>query len=206
MTDAPFPLPGGGSVAVAAPAPGAGPLRWAGASSAAIDDDGSFVVAYRVRVTPDQYAATIVGRSIDGANLETVATLDRSRFGAMSMERPALVRLDDGRWRLYVCAATPGTKHWWIDALDADDPAGFADAEAAHRVPRRRCDGRQGPGRPAHGELVGGVDLLPSARRAGRGGSDDDRLRDERRRVGLALARHRAGTATGTLGRPRARG
>jgi hypothetical protein len=30
---------------------------------------------------------------------------------------------------LYVCAATPGSRHWWIDALEAADPAEFAGAE-----------------------------------------------------------------------------
>ena len=79
--------------------------------------------------TAEDYAATVVGRSEDGADLETVVTLDKDRFGAMSMERPALVRTETGRWRLYVCSATPNSKHWWIDVLEADDPAGFADAE-----------------------------------------------------------------------------
>lgn len=125
-----FPLPGGGPAVVAAAAPGEGPRHWAGASSAALDGDGGFVVAYRVRVAPEQRAETVVARSVDGESLETVATLDKDRFGAMSMERPALVRLDGGGWRLYVSCATPGSKHWWIAALDADDPAGLADADA----------------------------------------------------------------------------
>jgi len=44
-----FLLPGAGEVVVAAPAPGAGPGWWAGASCAVLDeDDGTFVVAYRV--------------------------------------------------------------------------------------------------------------------------------------------------------------
>ena len=124
-----FPLPTGRAT-VAVPAPGAGPQHWAGASSAALDEDGSYVVAYRVRATPDDLAATVVARSDDGATLTTVATLDKDRFGAMSMERPALVRTESGRWRLYVCSATPNSKHWSIDLLEADDPAGFADAEA----------------------------------------------------------------------------
>jgi hypothetical protein len=125
-----FPLPGSARSELAAAAPGSGPQHWAGSSSAALDDDGSFVVAYRLRATADDYAATVVGRSEDGANLETVVTLDKDRFGAMSMERPALVRTEDGRWRLYVCSATPNSKHWWIDVLEADEPEGFADAEA----------------------------------------------------------------------------
>ncbi|HEV3503953.1 MAG TPA: hypothetical protein VG637_01555 [Actinomycetes bacterium] len=125
-----FPVPGTGRVAVAVPAPGPGEGRWVGAPSAAVDPDGGFVVAYRVRVVDQRGAATVVARSADGERLTTVATLDKGRFGAMSMERPAVVRTPEGRWRLYVCCATPESKHWWIDVLEADDPEGLADAEA----------------------------------------------------------------------------
>jgi hypothetical protein len=124
------PLPGMGRAVVAVPAPGPGPGRWVGASSAALDGGGGFVVAYRVRVTDQRGAATVVARSPDGEHLTTVATLDKGRFGAMSMERPALVRSEAGRWRLYVCCATPGSKHWWIDVLEAGHPEGLAEAEA----------------------------------------------------------------------------
>jgi hypothetical protein len=126
-----FPLPGSARADVAVPAPGSGLGHWAGSPSAAQDEDGSFVVAYRTRggTGPDDPAATVVARSDDGVRLETVATLDKSRFGAMSMERPALVR-DGARWRLYVCSATPGSKHWWIDLLEAESVEGLAEAEA----------------------------------------------------------------------------
>ena len=77
----------------------------------------------------------MVARSADGERLTTVAILDKSRFGAMSMQRPALVRTPEGRWRLYVCSATPGSKHWWIDALEAAEPEGLADAEATTVFP-----------------------------------------------------------------------
>jgi hypothetical protein len=139
-----FPLPTGRG-AVAVPAPDAGPQCWAGASSAALDDDGTFVVAYRVRVAADDVAATVVARSDDGENLTTVATLDKDSFGAMSMERPALVRTESGRWRLYVCSATPNSKHWWIDLLEADDPAAFADAEARTVFPGDDTTGVKDP-------------------------------------------------------------
>jgi hypothetical protein len=125
-----FPLPGTGRVAVAVAAPGPGPGRWVGAPSAALDPDGGFLVAYRVRLSDQRGAATVVARSADGERLTTVAVLDKGRFGAESMERPALVRTDAGRWRLYVCNATPNSRHWWIDVLEADDPAGLADADA----------------------------------------------------------------------------
>ncbi len=94
----------------------------------------------------------VLARSDDGARLEPVAELDKDRFGAESLERPALVHVAHG-WRLYVSCATPGTKHWWICALDAPDLAALADAEprtafagdgttgVKDPVIRRRADG-----------------------------------------------------------------
>jgi hypothetical protein len=130
-----FPLPGSGRAAVAVPAPGEGPGWWAGAPSAALDADGTFVVGYRVRNGHDGNDETVVARSDDGETFVTVATLDERDFGAFAVERPAVVRAGDGRWRLYVCCATPGTKHWWIGLLEADDPADFAGAEVRRVFP-----------------------------------------------------------------------
>jgi hypothetical protein len=126
-----FPLPGSGRPAVCAAAPGTGTGFWAGSPGAALDPDGGVVLAYRVRtgVRPEDGAQTIVARSDDGETFTTVATLDKSRFGAMSMERPSIVRTDEGRWRLYVCCATPGSKHWWIGLLEADEPDQLAEAD-----------------------------------------------------------------------------
>jgi len=125
------PLPGLATPVVAARAPGAGTGWWAGASSAALDDDGTFVIAYRVRTGVAGRGSTVVARSADGERFTTVAELDQGRFDAASMERPAIIRTDDGRWRLYVCSASkPPSKHWWIDLLEADDPAGFTTAKS----------------------------------------------------------------------------
>jgi hypothetical protein len=126
-----FPLHGGGHAVVAVPAPGTGAGWWAGASHAAQDADGSFVIAYRVRTGHAGRGSTVVARSADGEQFTTVAELDQRRFNAASMERPSIVRTDEGRWRLYVCSASkPPSKHWWIDVLEADDPSDFASAEA----------------------------------------------------------------------------
>jgi hypothetical protein len=113
-----FPLPGGAAAVVAVPAPGAGPGWWAGAPCAARDEDGSVLLAYRVRNGHDGNDEVVVARSQDGERFEPAVTLDESRFGAMAVERPALVRVG-GSWRLYVCCATPNSKHWWIGALQA---------------------------------------------------------------------------------------
>ncbi|MEA2279399.1 MAG: hypothetical protein QOK21_6 [Solirubrobacteraceae bacterium] len=130
MPSAPeVPVPGThpATVAVAPPCPG--PACWAGAPSAARDDDGAFWLAYRRRVP--QHAgrgtATVLARAADGERYETVVELPKERFGAESLERPALVRTPAGRWRLYVSCATPGSKHWRIDVLEASRPDALAD-------------------------------------------------------------------------------
>jgi hypothetical protein len=127
------------------PAPGAGPGYWAGAPCAALDEDGTFVVGYRVRNGHDGNDQTVVARSADGERLTTVATLDESDFGAMGMERPALVRTESGRWRMYVCSATKDSAHWWIDVLEADDPEGLGSAEPRPAFPGDERTGVKDP-------------------------------------------------------------
>ena len=102
-------------------APAAGPGNWAGAPSA-VYADGLWHLAYRLRrPLPDgRGVATVVASSSDGIEFRMVAELSRDDFGAESFERPALVRRPAGGWRLYVSCATPGSKHWWIEAIDAD--------------------------------------------------------------------------------------
>lgn len=115
-------LDAGGSEVVV-PAPGAGEGFWAGGPSALLDSDGSIWLAYRLRRPVDQGRgfANVVSHSTDGGAFETVATVTRDDFGCASLERPALVRRPDGGWRLYVSCSTPGSKHWWVEAIDADD-------------------------------------------------------------------------------------
>jgi hypothetical protein len=114
---------------VAVPAPSPGPGNWAGAPSAAEDGDGGWVVAYRTRTPEERGATVVVARSLDGDRPEPVVQLRRDRFGAESLERPALVRTDDGRWRLYISCATPGSKHWRIDLLEARTPEALESAQ-----------------------------------------------------------------------------
>jgi hypothetical protein len=79
-------------------------------------------------------AADLAGtaRAAEAAIAAPLASLSKERFTAESLERPALVRTTGG-WRLYVSCATPGSKHWRIDALDAPTAEALADAEP-HRV------------------------------------------------------------------------
>jgi hypothetical protein len=119
-----MPQPERSVVAVASPGPGPG--TWAGAPSAA-RCDGEIYLAYRLR-RPDGQGrgyAVVVARSADGVRFETILTIGREELGAESLERPALVTTPDGAWRLYLSCATPGTKHWRVEVIEARRPAAF---------------------------------------------------------------------------------
>ena len=121
-------------------APERGPGNWAGAPHALLDD-GVYWLSYRVRRAlgtereQTRGVETVVARSEDGERFATVATIERDDFGTDSFERPCLVRRPQGGWRLYVCCATPESKHWWIEAIDADEPSGLSAGERTVAFP-----------------------------------------------------------------------
>ena len=119
-----LPRPEHGAVAVRPP--GTGPGYWAGAPCA-VAGDGEIFLAYRLRRPVGQgrgYAIT-VARAVDGVSFETLLSIGKDEVGTESLERPALVRTPDGRWRLYLSCATPGTKHWRVEMTEAAHPAEF---------------------------------------------------------------------------------
>ena len=113
------------NVEVAVEAPGRGSQQWAGAPSAVLDDDGSVVLAYRERGDRDR---NVLARSPDGVHFTTVGVFE----AAGMVERPALVRVDGG-WRMYTSCSTPGTKHWWVGALESSTVEGLPDS-THHKV------------------------------------------------------------------------
>lgn len=120
------PLPGSADSDVVVPPPGGAPGYWAGAPSVVGTEDGAYL-AYRLRrpVGEGRGFAVVVAHSPDGRQFEPVCQLHKDDFATDSFERPALVRLPDGRWRLFVSSATPGTLHWRVEAIDADRPEEF---------------------------------------------------------------------------------
>jgi hypothetical protein len=102
-----------------------------------LGSDGALYLAYRLRrpVGAGRGQSNVVARSHDGVSFEPLVILDKERFGAESLERPALVELPGGGWRLYVSCATPGSKHWRVDVLEAAQPAGLAAAAARTVLP-----------------------------------------------------------------------
>ena len=136
MTTQTLPLPSLDGAQVVVPAPAAGAGNWAGAASAGLVD-GEFWLAYRVRRPRHEGrgVSVVVARSTDGVLFEPVTEVFRDQFGAESFERPVILQRPDGGWRLYVSCATPATKHWWIEAIDADTPEGLADGSRTVVLP-----------------------------------------------------------------------
>jgi hypothetical protein len=116
--------------------PSAEPGAWAGAPSALLVD-GVYYLAYRLRRPIDEGRGyvNVVARSGDGVEFEQIATVNRDSFEAESLERPALVVTPEGRWRMYVSCATPGTKHWRVALLEADKPEALPRATARTVLP-----------------------------------------------------------------------
>lgn len=136
--------PGVAQLVVAAPGPGPG--NWAGAASA-VHHAGQFFLAYRVRrpAGEGRGVSVVVARSDDGVVFEPVCEVTREGFGAESFERPALVRRPGGGWRLYLSCATPGSKHWWVEALDADHLEDLPSGERTKVLPGDDATGVKDP-------------------------------------------------------------
>jgi hypothetical protein len=119
-----LPRPEHGVVAVEPP--GSGPGYWSGGPCAIAGDDGIFM-AYRLRrpIGQGRGYAVAVAHSADGERFETLLTIGKEEMVTESLERPALVRTPEGRWRLYLSCATTGTKHWRVEMTEAADPAEF---------------------------------------------------------------------------------
>ena len=119
-----LPWPERGAVAVRPPA--AGPGYWAGAPCA-VAGDGEVFLAYRLRRPAGRgrgYAVMVAGAA-DGERFETLLRVGKHELATESLERPALVRTPEGRWRLYLSCATFGTKHWRVEMAEAAHPGEF---------------------------------------------------------------------------------
>ena len=115
--------------------PGSGAGFWAGGPSA-VFADGRVHLAYRLRRPVDQGRgyANVIAESSDGVHFRTGAVLAAADFDCGSLERPALVRRPDGGWRVYVSCSTRGSKHWWVEAVDAPPGSGAEGLAAGTRT------------------------------------------------------------------------
>jgi hypothetical protein len=92
-------------------------------------------------------------RSLDGVHFETLQTITKEEMDAESLERPALVRTAEGKWRLYLSCATVGTKHWRVELLEAGEPGQFRASERRVVLPGDRYLGVKDPVVRWHGGM-----------------------------------------------------
>jgi len=119
------PRPGDAVLAIVPPGPGPG--NWAGCPSAVLTEDGVYL-AYRLRrpLGNGRGYAVAIAFARDGVNFGApVRVITKEEMDTESLERPELVRLPDGGWRLYLSCATFGTKHWRVEVTEAAHPAEF---------------------------------------------------------------------------------
>jgi predicted GH43/DUF377 family glycosyl hydrolase len=105
------------------------------------------VLAYRLRkpIGQGRGYAVAIARSADGVRFETIGMITRASMDTESLERPALVRTSDGRWRLYLSCATWGTKHWRVELLEASAPDAFNADRRTVVLPGDSCWGVKDP-------------------------------------------------------------
>ena len=185
----------------------AGPGRgfWAGAPSA-VAADGGVYLAYRLRrpVGSGRGYAVAIAFAADGVHFGApLKVIDKEELDTESLERPELVRLPGGGWRLYLSCATTGTKHWRVEVTDAAHPAAFDVTERAVMLPgdpRKRAVKDPvitSPRRPWHMWATIHPLADPDADRP-----DDHRVRHQPGRPRLDLAGHRAVRPAGRVGLP----
>ena len=108
--------------------PGAGPGYWAGAPSVLFDAESQwFYLYYRLRVPRDlgRGIECHIAHSRDGRRFEPVWASHKRAFPTDSMERAALFKTPEGRWRLYLSYVDPADNRWRIDVAEAAEPALF---------------------------------------------------------------------------------
>lgn len=125
-------------------ASGPGGQNWVGSPSA-VRVEGYIYLAYRLREVDLRGYAVEVARSADGVHFETLVTITKEQMDCESLERPALVLTGDGTWRLYVSCATPNTKHWRIELIEASSPDAFDPARASVVLPGDAMSGVKDP-------------------------------------------------------------
>jgi len=121
--------PAKGITVIKPPARGEG--YWCGAPSALFDDDsGKFYLYYRVRKPrPVRGGEVFIKESRDGKRFRTIWHATREDFDSPSIERSALVKCPDGRFRLYISYVDGKDARWRIDMMEAATPAEFDPAK-----------------------------------------------------------------------------
>ena len=120
--------------------PGEGKGNWAGAPSAFYDGEQKrFYLSYRLRkpLTEGRGHLTCIAESKDGKEFNDIWAGKATEFNSPSIERSALIKTPEGRYRLYVSYVEATDNRWRIDMLEADHPSRL---DPAGRKPVLRPD------------------------------------------------------------------
>ncbi|MGC4193240.1 MAG: hypothetical protein QM589_19000 [Thermomicrobiales bacterium] len=105
---------------------------WVGAPSVFYDGDAWYLSFRTRRPQPQRGGLFQIARSTDGEHFDVIASIRKEDLGTSSIERGALLRTDDGTWRLYLSYVDPKDDRWRIDLIEAATPEGLT---ADKRVP-----------------------------------------------------------------------
>ncbi|WP_191566088.1 hypothetical protein [Metabacillus idriensis] len=104
---------------------------WAGAPTVLFDEkDQTFYLYYRVR-QPRGYGddergfEVRIAKSLDGEHFSDVWVLHKNELNSSSIERSALVKVNDDQYRLYISYVDPEDNRWRIDVIEAKTPTSF---------------------------------------------------------------------------------
>lgn len=123
--------------------PGTGPGWWAGAPGALWTGEHVYLVYRLRRPRPERGGEVRLARSDDGITFETIWTARREEFSTTSIERCAIVQIDEALWRLYVSYVDGADGRWRIDLLEAPAPDAF-DPSRARTVLTAASTGTEG--------------------------------------------------------------
>lgn len=112
---------------------GSGPGHWVGAPGVYHDaDSGRWYLTYRVRQPrPVRGGITRLAVSDNGVVFEDIFECRKEDLDSQSIERCAILKGLDGRWRWYVSYVDPASSQWRVDVVTADSPAAL---DPANRV------------------------------------------------------------------------
>src|SRR5262245_52311093 len=97
---------------------------WAGAPGAFFAaDERAWYLTYRIRrprgVAPDRGGEARIARSTDLKEWQDVWSVTKDKFDSASIERCALRKGPDGRWRYFVSYVDPADGRWCVSVIKA---------------------------------------------------------------------------------------
>ena len=108
--------------------------HWAGAPGHFFEPaEQAHYLTYRIRrprgASLDRGGEARIARSTDGENFEDIWSVTKDKYGSASIERSAIRKGPDGRWRYYTSYVDPADGRWCVDLLTASSVAGLNPAD-----------------------------------------------------------------------------